>query len=123
MGKAAKSKREEVAEAKQEGDYEFKLPTFDEKAFIRREILSAKASFYTLGLGLAGGLVAVLLYAAPIGWQWGWLPILGSLVVARPMLQRLGFPEEVTSWKAMFGSFFMLFFTGLAVWILGVNLL
>jgi hypothetical protein len=123
MGKASKSKREETAVAAAEGDYEFKLPKFDERAFIRREVQSAKASFYTVGLGIAAGILAAGLYALPIAWQWGWLPILASLAVARPMLQKLGFGDEVVAWKAMFGSLFMLFFTGLAVWILGVNVL
>lgn len=123
MGKAAKSKREEKAEAKDaQGDYEFKLPAFDEKVFIRREILGARASFYTLGVGLLAGVLAVVLYVLPVPWQTGWLPILGSMVLIRPILQRLKFPEDVTTHKALIGSYFMLFFTGLAVWILGVNL-
>ena len=124
MGKAAKSKREEVADAKAgaEGDYEFKLPHFDEQAFIRRELLSARASFYTLGVGLLAGVASVATYLAPIPWYWGWLPIFAAIVGLRPLLARLKFPEEVWSWKALIGSYFMLFFTALAVWILGVNL-
>jgi len=123
MGKAAKSKREEKADAKEAGDYEFKLPAFDERAFIRREILSARASFYTLGVGLGAGLLSVLLYAAPIPWYAGWAPILLSMVIIRPFLRRMRLPEDVTTPKAMIGSYFMLFFTGLAIWILGVNYL
>lgn len=122
MGKAAKSKREEFAETKGE-EYEFKLPAFDERAFIRREMLSARASFYVLGLGVAAGLASVAVHLAPVGWTWGWLPILAAIVGARPMLQKLGFPDDVTSWKAMIGNYFMILFTGLAVWILGVNVL
>lgn len=126
MGKAAKSKREEKAvesKSAEGGEYEFKLPAFDEQAFIRREIQSAKASFYTLALGLGAGLVSVLLYALPIPWYAGWLPIFGAMLGLRPLLAKMGFPEEVTAWKALAGSFFMLFFTALAVWILGVNTL
>ncbi|HUR70303.1 MAG TPA: hypothetical protein VM370_13745 [Candidatus Thermoplasmatota archaeon] len=118
MGKL--SKREE-AEAAKEGDYEFKLPSFDEKAFIRREVQSARASFYTIALGVAAGVVAAALYYAPIPWYVGWLPIFASIVALRPMLQRFGFSDEVTAWKALLGSLMMLFFTGLAVWILGIN--
>ena len=125
MGKAAKSKREEKGElkpAKGEEGYEFKLPAFDEKTFIRREMLAARASFYTLGLGLAAGVLSVVLFLTALPWYAGWLPIFAALVAVRPMLARLKFPEEVTSWKAMFGSYFMIFFTGLSIWILGVNL-
>ena len=126
MGKAAKSKREQNAEstpAKGDEGYEFKLPAFDEQSFIRREMAAARASFYTLGLGLAAGLVSVLTFLLPVGWYVGWIPIFVALIAVRPMLIALKFPEDVTSWKALFGSYFMIFFTALAVWILGVNLL
>lgn len=116
----AKAKREQIAEAKDDG-YEFKLPEFNEQAFIRREILSARASFYTLGLGALTGVVATGLYAAPLAWQWGWLPLVAGVVALRPVLQALKFPEEVLAWKSLIGSYFMLFFTGLSVWIIGVN--
>lgn len=117
----AKSRREDPAEEKGDG-YEFKMPAFDEPAFIRREVQGAKASFYTVGLGfLAGILSTALALVAP--WPWGWLPLVGSMAALRPLLQKLGFGEDVTSWKALVGSFFMLFFTGLAVWLLGVNVI
>ena len=131
MGKASKSKREEMVEgakgapaASGAGDdgYEFKLPKFDEAAFIRREVLTARASFYTLGLSFFGGLVAVAILASPLDWRLGWIAILGSMLVLRPVLMKLGFPQDVTKWRALLGSFFMMFFTSLAVWILGANL-
>lgn len=116
-----KSKRDEKAVEK-DGDYEFKLPDFDEKAFIRREVLGAKASFYTIAVGvLAGVLATVVSLVAPERWQLGWLPIFGSMLALRPVLQRFGFGEESTTWKAMAGSSFMLFFTALSIWIVGVN--
>lgn len=119
----AKSKRDEKAE-EASGDYEFKLPPFDEKAFIRREVQGAKASFYTVALGFAAGILStvVSLLVDPSAWMLGWIPILGTMALLRPILQKLGFSEEAVAWKALFGSFFMLFFTGLAVWIIGVNL-
>lgn len=117
----AKGKREEKAEAK-DGDYEFKLPVFDEKAFIRREVQGARASFYIIGAGVVAGILAVVLnLVAPDNWALGWLPIFGTMAALRPVLQRVGFDENVTSWKALAGSFFMLFFTALSVWIVGVN--
>ena len=115
-----KSKRDEKAEEK-DGDYEFKLPPFDEKAFIRREVESAKASFYALGLGVLGGVVATGLQAAGLDWKLGWLVLAASLLALQPLLKARGFGEDVTKPKALFGSFFMVFFTGLSVWVLGVN--
>lgn len=116
----AKSKREEKDEEK--GDYEFKLPDFDEKAFIRREKEGARASFITVGIGFAAGVVSTLLLLTSLDWKVGWLPILAAMAGMRPLLQRMGFSEEAVSWKALAGSFFMLFFTALSVWIVGANL-
>jgi hypothetical protein len=119
----AKSKRDEAEDEK--GDYEFKLPAFDERAFIRREVASAKASFYTVGLGVLAGIVAtgVQATAGQERWWLGWFVLLAAVVSLRPMLLRLKFPEEIVAPKALFGSYFMMFFTGLSVWILGVNIL
>ena len=118
----AKSKREEAADAKDDG-YEFQLPEFDEKAFVRREVLSARASFVALGLGAAAGVLsAVLWFVLPSLWYVGWLPILAAALGLRRVLQAMGYPEDVTALRAAFGSMTMVFFTGLAVWILGVNL-
>ncbi len=119
----AKSKREEAAEAKDDG-YEFKLPDFDEKAFVRREVLGARASFIALGIGAGGGALAALLwFVLPQSlWYVGWLPILAASLGLRKVLQAMGYPEDLTSLRAAFGSMTMVFFTGLAVWILGVNL-
>lgn len=117
----AKAKRAEIAEAKDDG-YEFKIPEFNEQAFVRREILSARASFYTLAIGTLAGVISTFLWAAPLAWQWGWVPILVGMLALRPILQALKFPEDVLAWKALIGSYFMLFFTGLSIWIIGVNL-
>lgn len=117
----AKSKRDEKAEEK-ESEYEFKLPDFDEQAFIRREIAGAKASFWALGIGALAGVLSVGLYATGLDWKLGWLPILLAVGGLGYALQRLGFSEEITKPKALIGSYFMVFFTALAVWIGGVNI-
>jgi len=117
----AKSKREEIAEEKEDG-YEFELPDFDEKAFVRREVLGARATFVAVGLGLVAGLVAAAIWRwSSLPWQVGLLVLLVGTLAFRPTLQRLDYPEDVTSWRATFGSHFTLFFTGLAVWILAIN--
>lgn len=116
----AKSKRDEKV-AERDEEYEFQLPKFDEKAFIRREVMSAKSSFYALGLGVLAGLVSLGLFLAGLDWRLGWLPILAALAAMRPLLVKAKFPEDVTTPKALVGAYFTIFFTGLAVWILGVN--
>lgn len=119
----AKGKREErAAEAASEsGDYEFKLPTFDEKAFMRREIMQARASFWTVGIGTLVGLLAAVPPFVGFDFKWGWLIIGVGMLSLAPILKRAGFGEEVVKPKALFGSYFMLFFTALSVWILVVN--
>ena len=115
-----KSKRDEQA-AEKDAEYEFKLPPFDEKAFIRREVQSARASFYALGIGVLGGVVATGMQAAGLDWRLGWIPLIASVLLLQPLLKSRGYGEDVTKPKAIFGSLFMIFFTGLSVWILGVN--
>lgn len=119
----AKGKREErAAEAASEsGDYEFKLPTFDEKAFMRREIMQARASFWTVGLGTVFGILAAVPPFLGLDFKWGWLVIAVGMLALAPILKRAGFGEEVVKPKALFGSYFMLFFTALSLWILVVN--
>jgi hypothetical protein len=117
-----KSKRDEQAEEK-DGDYQFQLPPFDEKAFIRREVASAKASFWAVGLGVLAGAAATGVQAAGLDWKFGWLVLLASVALLQPLLKSRGFSEDVTKPKAIIGSLFMVFFTGLSMWILGVNLL
>lgn len=115
-----KSKREEKAEVK-EGEYEFQLPDFDEKAFIRREVESARASFWAVGIGTLAGVVSTGLQAAGFDWKYGWLPLILSVALLQPILKARGYSEDSIKPKAMFGSWFMIFFTGLTVWVLGVN--
>lgn len=116
----AKKRDEKAAEKGDEG-YEFKLPPFDEKAFVRREVESAKASFWTVGIGILAGIVSTVVWVFAPDWKYGWLPLIGALLVLRPALKAMGFRDELLTPKALFGSYFMLFFTGLSIWVLGVN--
>lgn len=116
-----KSKREEQA-AEKDGDYQFQLPPFDEKAFIRREVESARASFWAIGIGLLAGVAATGLQAAGLDWKYGWLPLFASVFLLQPVLKARGYGEDVTKPKALLGNGFMIFFTGLTAWVIGVNL-
>lgn len=106
---------------KKDEEYEFELPAFDEEAFVRREVQSARASFYTLGLGFAAGLIALALLASGLNFLLGWIPILGAMAFLAPILKRAGFSDEVVAPKALVGGYFMLFFTALGIWIFGAN--
>lgn len=116
MAKDARKSKDEKGE--KGGDYEFPMPKFDEKAFMRREVESARITFLTVFIGLGAGVLARLADAYGGNWRLGWLPLLLLLAGLQPLLQRMGYSEENTKPKAMFGNWFLLFFTGLAVWVL-----
>lgn len=98
------------------------MPHFDEKAFMRREIEGAKISFWTAGAGLVAGIAAWIVGRFAPDWRLGWLAIVVFLVALGPALKKLGFSDEQTTPKAMFGNWFLLFFTALSLWIVLVNL-
>jgi len=117
----AKPKRED----KEEGEataFDFASIRFDEAAFMRREIGAARISFLVAGLGLLAGVLAFLAHRFGGAWLLG-LVVLGASVFAiRPILQARNVPEELTNWKSMLGQGFLLFTTGLALWVLLLNL-
>ncbi|MHB8584630.1 MAG: hypothetical protein ACYDDF_02175 [Thermoplasmatota archaeon] len=119
MAKKREERREEQAEA--EGNYEFPMPKFDEQAFMRREVQLARITFLAAALGLAVGILARLCAHYLGDWRIGFIPILAGVAVFRPLIQRIGFSADVTTFKALFGSMSLVFFTGLALWVLLTN--
>lgn len=117
------AKKSKDKKAEPEEEYEFQLPEFDERAFMRREVASARTSFWTLGVGVIAGILSLGVSHLGLTWTLGWVPIIAAMGALRPLLQSVGFDEEVTTHKALIGNYFMLFFTALAIWILGVNLI
>lgn len=105
-----------------DGESAFPMPDFDEKAFMRREVESAKISFWTAGAGLVAGVAAWLVGWLSPDWRVGWLPIVLSMAVLGPALKKMKFSDDQTAPKAMIGNWFLLFFTALSVWIVLVNM-
>lgn len=121
-GKRDKADRAADKDAKGSDDeYEFHLPEFDEKAFMRRELESARSTFWTFGIAIPVGLLAWAVGAYGGDWRLGWLPVIAGFAVLAPLLRKVGFSEESTSPKQMFGNWFLLFFTALVIWVIGVN--
>ncbi len=128
----AKDKRKGSApsDAPRQGDEEYKLPAieFDERAFLRKEIEGARATFVVVGVGIAVGILARvadylgLAYVGDRGYLLGWLVILASLPALAPFLRSVGYSDEATAPKAMAGNWFLLFFTDLALWVLLHNI-
>lgn len=116
MAKKAGGKKDDEGEA-----YDFQMPAFDEKAFMRRELESARITFWTVGVALVVGFLAFALGRYGGDWRLGLVPIALALATLGPALKRLGYSEEQTGPKMMFGNWFLLFFTALAVWIIALN--
>lgn len=117
----AKEKPERKSDKAGDEPYEFPMPKFDEKAFMRREVESARMTFITVGLGLAAGVLARLAHLGTGNFLVGWIPILALLASLTPLFRKLGYSEDNTKPRAMFGNWSLLFFTGLAVWVLLYN--
>lgn len=119
----AKSKRDEKEEASEGGDYRFVMPEFDDAAFQEKEIQSSRLTFVVVGVSLVLGLFSWLLTVAPgMDWKLGWLPLFAGMFVLKPLLARLRYPEEQLEFKSLFGNYFLLFFSGLAMWTLLANI-
>lgn len=108
-----------------EGDYTFALPDFDERSFMRREVSSARTTFVACGVAVVAGLVAWLFSlgadAAGLPWQVGFVPIAAAIWAVPRVAVRFGSEVDPKDWKAMLGNGFLVFFTGLSVWILAMN--
>jgi hypothetical protein len=108
---------------KKEEDEEFRFPEFDERDYLRKEVLLSKATFVTLGLAIP---VAVLLYGLTVVQ----IPIVAFFVgmaatFSLPRIFRmLPWPKldlekfERKDWVGQGGTFFLAWLT---VWVLLLN--
>jgi len=107
---------------KEEEEYEFTPPEFDEQEFLQKEIKDTKTAILTIGYAIvfgiiAGGLAAIdKALVAP-----GILIGLAGIVSLRYFYKLMNFDiSHLTrrSWVGTIGSFFMTF---LAIWVLMIN--
>lgn len=111
-------KREERPSEEAGGSYEFPMPNFDERAFMRREVEAARLTFVAVAIGLVAGVLARLLQHFGPDWRLGFLPLLIGLAVLRPLFQRLNASPDAIKLRGMLGNWSLVFFTGLALWVL-----
>lgn len=111
---AKKRKREREVEG-----YEFKMPEFDEKEFIKKEVRESKVLFVTIGYGALMGILSFgltfvdIALAALVGFI--------AIVFLRHIYPRLGVDTSLLEKKTWAGNIVMYLFTWLAIWILLVN--
>lgn len=117
--KKYRDKRDKGDDAEQ---YEFPMPEFDEKAFMRREMDSAKTTLWTALIAIVTGLLAWIIdvYTGP--WYYGGIIVVAVGALLPRLFAAIGYDEEQTKPKAMIGNWFLLVFTSLAVWVIALNL-
>jgi hypothetical protein len=109
-----------------EGEYEFKLPDFDEDTFIHREIVSFKTTAILIGWAVVAAAASWALYASLNGNQvTGWL---GGLALCgafglglRWLFPRLGADVAHFKRREWFGTASMFFMAWLAFFIVAIN--
>ncbi len=118
MGHRKSGKKAEETEKEAEGDDGFPMPEFDEKAFMRREMESARTTFWTIGLAVPLGVLAWAVSHFGGSWLYGILPAIAGMIALKPLFQKIGFSDDATAWKGLLGNFSLLFFTVLSIMIL-----
>lgn len=115
MAKRRKEKEEE---------YEFKLPEFDEEAFVKKEKRNIKVTFVSFIFGVIIGVVSQFLWkgmSPSVRWP---LILLFGLSLAsfiRYIVSRLNIDVSDFGKKEWFGNFFVYFFTWLTTLIILLN--
>lgn len=120
MAKRRKDKEDEETE-----EQDFKLPKFDEEAFIKKEKEKIRATFLSFAFGFIVAIITFgfwqLLVDSPV--QWTLIFLLGVFNAAwlRYLFARLGVSEEILERKGMFTSYAIYFLTWLFVLIVLIN--
>lgn len=121
---AKKGKRDEDEKTPEPGgEYSFVAPSFDEEAFREKEITGSRVTFVVIGLSALLGILAWAINLIPgLDWRVAAIPLLAGTAALKPLLARMKFPEEQLEFRALFGNYFLLFFSGLAVWVILLNI-
>lgn len=104
---------------KEEEKYEFKLPEFDEKEFLEKEIRDAKLTFVTIGYALV--MVFVTYFLAQIDFKLGFFIAIFGMAFFKKIYEIVGFDTSKFEKKNWAGSGAIYFFTWLSLWILVSN--
>jgi len=108
---------------KREGEEEeapFKVPEFDEREFLTKEMGGAKAAVLTVFLAVGLASAAALLTYRGFGAAGGLLAVLGVFAL-RPLFQAARLDVGKLDWKSWAGNGVSYFLTFLAVWVLLLN--
>jgi hypothetical protein len=105
---------------KEEEEYEFVPPEFDEKEFILKDLYGTKILIVVSILAIVIGILCACLQRA-----WAWYGGLALLVltacVLKQLLKSLKFDVDLIEQKSMIGNYVLFLLLGLGVWVLFIN--
>lgn len=105
---------------KEEEEYEFTPPEFDEVEFIHKDIYMTRVLMVITALAIVIGIAASFIHKA---WEWygGLLLMILVVVTMKQFLTLLKFDPEVIEGKTMIGNYVMFLLLSLGIWILLIN--
>ena len=98
----------------------FKKPDFDEKEYMRKELLNAKVGIITFFYAIPFGVVSWQLTLADLS-IFGFLVVIMGILSLRYVYPYLGIDVEKFEKKTWFGNGAVLVFTWLSIWVLLLN--
>lgn len=117
------AKKKRRVSAKQEEEYEFTPPEFDEKEFILEDLYGTKVMVVSFAAALTMGILAGALHHAIAGWGGyaGFALIILAALGLKELLRLLRFDPDVLEAKTMLGNYIMFVLLALGVWIMVIN--
>lgn len=117
---SAMAKKRRRTKPKEEEEYEFVPPDFDEREFILKDIYGTKILLVVSLLAVLMGIAASLIQNA---WEWYGGMLLLLLVIAgmKEFMKLIGFDLELVETKTMIGNYILFFLLSLGTWILLIN--
>lgn len=117
------AKKKRRVSAKQEEEYEFVPPEFDEREFILEDLYGTKVLLVTFALALVIGIVSGLLDRAinDYGAYIAAALIILAAVALKEFLKLLRFDPDLLEAKSMLGNYAMFIFLSIGIWILMIN--
>lgn len=114
------AKKRRRTKPKEEEEYEFVPPDFDEREFILKDIYGTKILLVVSLLAVLMGIAASLIQNA---WEWYGGMLLLLLVIAgmKEFMKLIGFDLELVETKTMIGNYILFFLLSLGTWILLIN--
>jgi hypothetical protein len=112
--------RKKRKDDKEEEEYEWKPPEFDEKAFLKKDMVGTKALMMAAGVAVLFGALAALTWDS-VNEMIGYVVYIGGVVVLYLLYRFMGQITAEMDKKSIIGNVALYFMLALGVWILLIN--